>query len=412
MASGVQSVTPDADLALVPIADGGDGSVDAFVSAGFTRVPIVTRGPTGEPGDAAIALRGRHAVVELASACGMSRLPPGVTAPMTSTTHGLGDALRAALDLGADRLLVCLGGSASTDGGTGLLSALGATLTDADGKAVLPGGSGLGTIARLDLAEPRSTSIGGAGHGGRGRVESAERSKRCGSGLRASEGGGAGRGGRAEGRPALVVSGPGRSDGSGRRAHSGGGCRRRHRCRAAGRVRRGAHLRRGRDRRPRRTRRSPGVRRRGDHRRGAPGPPERARQGCRRRCGAGQEQPACLSWRCADASTSHQPNSIRLASRAGPTASPSPAVTPWPSNERDRWSRRRPPSRSRRGVGTASSARTAAPGRASPARAGAGGRGRRGGPRRRACGSAPPAPPAPWPVPWRSAGASRSPESR
>jgi len=157
MAAGVRRVAPDADVAVVPIADGGDGSVDAFVSAGHSRVAIVTRGPTGEPGEAALAVKGRHAVVELASSCGMSRLPNGVTAPMASTTEGLGDALRAALDLGADRLLVCLGGSASTDGGTGMLSALGATLTDADGRVVPPGGAGLADIADLDLAtlDPR-----------------------------------------------------------------------------------------------------------------------------------------------------------------------------------------------------------------------------------------------------------------
>ena len=157
MAQGVRRVAADAEIALAPMADGGDGSVDAFVAAGYDRVPVVTRGPTGEPVGAAIAVLGRRAIVELASTCGLALLPGGVPAPMTSTTLGLGDALLVALDLGCDDLVVCLGGSASTDGGTGLLVALGARLTDGRGATVPPGGAGLADIARLDLSrlDPR-----------------------------------------------------------------------------------------------------------------------------------------------------------------------------------------------------------------------------------------------------------------
>ncbi len=157
MAEGVRDVAPDAVLDVAPIADGGDGTVDAFVAAGYTPIPVTTRGPTGDPVRSFIAARGDTVVVELASTCGMALLPGGVPAPLSSTTSGLGDAILAALDHGARDLLVCLGGSASTDGGTGLLTALGATVEDPLGRPVAAGGSGLADIARIDLSglDPR-----------------------------------------------------------------------------------------------------------------------------------------------------------------------------------------------------------------------------------------------------------------
>ncbi|MBI1351915.1 MAG: glycerate kinase [Actinomycetales bacterium] len=152
MAAGSARVLPSGDFVLRPMADGGDGSVDAFVASGFTRAPVVTRGPTGEPGAAALARHGKVVVVELASACGMARLPGGLLAPMTSSTAGLGDAIRAALDHGAAELIVCIGGSASTDGGAGMLAALGARLLDERGDPVTPMGSTLGEVAVVDLS--------------------------------------------------------------------------------------------------------------------------------------------------------------------------------------------------------------------------------------------------------------------
>ena len=103
MAAGVLDALPNATVHRVPLADGGDGSLDALVAAGFSLRPVTTRGPTGEPVASAFALRGRTAVVELASACGMARLPGGRQAPMESSTIGLGDAIRAALDAGPRR---------------------------------------------------------------------------------------------------------------------------------------------------------------------------------------------------------------------------------------------------------------------------------------------------------------------
>ncbi len=152
MAAGVRRAAPDAECTLRPMADGGDGSLDAFVAAGFARRPVTTRGPTGEPVSSSFASDGATAVVELASSCGLALLPGGERAPMTSTTEGLGDAIRAALDEGPSRIIVCLGGSASTDGGTGLLVALGARLLDEGGRLVPPGGASLGRIVDLDLS--------------------------------------------------------------------------------------------------------------------------------------------------------------------------------------------------------------------------------------------------------------------
>jgi glycerate kinase len=96
-------------------------------------------------------------VAELADACGLGRLPGGIPAPLTASSRGLGDALRVALDLGADEVVVAVGGSASTDGGAGLLGALGARLLDADGHDLPEGGAVLADLARLDLAglDPR-----------------------------------------------------------------------------------------------------------------------------------------------------------------------------------------------------------------------------------------------------------------
>ena len=153
MTEGVHRVAPDAVVDAAPIADGGDGSVDAFVQAGFIRRSVVTRGPTGSTVQAAYATDGDVAVVELADACGMGRLPDGRLAPMESSTLGLGDAIRAALDDRPREVIVCIGGSASTDGGAGMLVALGARLLDSDGEELSPSGAALGRVAVIDASE-------------------------------------------------------------------------------------------------------------------------------------------------------------------------------------------------------------------------------------------------------------------
>ncbi|WP_431047410.1 glycerate kinase [Streptomyces sp. P1-3] len=141
----------------LPVADGGDGTVDAAVAAGFERRVARVTGPLGEPVTAAYALRAGTAVVEMAEASGLRHLPPGVFAPLAATTYGTGELLRAALDAGARTIVFGVGGSATTDGGAGMLSALGARFLTADGAPVAPGGGPLRDLATADLTglDPR-----------------------------------------------------------------------------------------------------------------------------------------------------------------------------------------------------------------------------------------------------------------
>ena len=135
---------------LLPLADGGDGSVAAALHAGSAPRSVTVRGADGRPHDTEFAFDGTTAVVEVAGTCGLSTLPPGVLAPMTSSSHGFGQAVLAALDAGARRIVLCLGGSASTDGGAGLLAALGVRFTDDAGRDVEPTGGALTQIAEID----------------------------------------------------------------------------------------------------------------------------------------------------------------------------------------------------------------------------------------------------------------------
>ncbi|OIJ96332.1 glycerate kinase [Streptomyces monashensis] len=159
--AGLRRVVPDVEVEALPVADGGDGTVDAAVAAGFERREVRVAGPLGQEVTAAYALRGTTAVVEMAEASGLQRLPAGVFAPLTASTYGSGELLRAALDAGARRIVFGVGGSATTDGGAGMLSALGARFLDEDGEPVPPGGGGLADLARADLSalDPRLSSV-------------------------------------------------------------------------------------------------------------------------------------------------------------------------------------------------------------------------------------------------------------
>lgn len=151
MRRGLQRAMPTAVCLLSPIADGGDGSVEAFLSAGHDRRRVRVRDAVGHWHEADMAVRGNHAVIEVANTCGVALLG-SARHPMTSSTLGLGDALRGALDEAATGITVCLGGSASTDGGAGMLVALGARLLDDAGRELEPCGETLGRVARLDLS--------------------------------------------------------------------------------------------------------------------------------------------------------------------------------------------------------------------------------------------------------------------
>jgi glycerate kinase len=155
IAAGLRAGRPDAELVTIPVADGGEGTVDAAVAAGFERVPVTAAGPTGDPVRASYARRGEVAVVELAGVCGLARLPAGPcssrAAPLTASSFGAGEVLRAALEAGGQRIILGVGGSASTDGGAGLLQALGARVLDARGEPIRPGGPALGGGALRDV---------------------------------------------------------------------------------------------------------------------------------------------------------------------------------------------------------------------------------------------------------------------
>ncbi|MFI8914696.1 glycerate kinase [Streptomyces sp. NPDC053513] len=159
--AGLRRVVPELTVETLPVADGGDGTVAAAVAAGFERREVRVTGPLGEPVTAAFALRGTTAVVEMAEASGLQLLPPGVFAPLTATTYGSGELLRAALDAGATTLVFGVGGSATTDGGAGMLAALGARFLDAAGEPVGPGGAPLADLATADLSglDPRFASV-------------------------------------------------------------------------------------------------------------------------------------------------------------------------------------------------------------------------------------------------------------
>ena len=153
IARGVATAIPDAETVLAPVADGGDGTLNALVdgTGGQVFTSTVT-GPLGQPLQAnwGVMGDGRTAVIEMALASGLALLPQRRRNPRVTTTAGTGEILREALDRGYSRIIVGLGGSATNDGGGGMASALGARLLDSEGRPLPPGG---GPLARLDSVE-------------------------------------------------------------------------------------------------------------------------------------------------------------------------------------------------------------------------------------------------------------------
>src|SRR3712207_1272644 len=152
LAAGLARAVPGTEVVQVPVADGGDGTLDAAVSAGYRRVPVSAQGPTGEPVEPAYADRDGIAVVEMADVSGLRRLPGGRPAARTASSYDTGEVVRAALDAGCRRIVLGIGGSASTDGGAGLVQALGGRLLDAEGRDIRRGGAALASVESLDLA--------------------------------------------------------------------------------------------------------------------------------------------------------------------------------------------------------------------------------------------------------------------
>lgn len=159
--AGLSDGAPGVAVASVIVADGGDGTLDAAEAAGFAPAPLTCAGPTGEPVSTRYVHRGGRAVVEMADACGLMRLPGGLLRPLEASSRGLGQVVRAALDAGADDVVIGIGGSASTDGGAGMLAALGARFLDADGQELPDGGGALGRLDTVDLSglHPRLAEV-------------------------------------------------------------------------------------------------------------------------------------------------------------------------------------------------------------------------------------------------------------
>lgn len=146
------------EVEALPVADGGDGTVAAAVAAGFRRIELGVHGPTGKTVTASYGLRDDTAVIEAAQACGLTLLPAGCLAPLSATSRGVGELILAATRMGAKRIVLGVGGVATTDGGAGLLQALGARVADEKGRELPPGGAALARLATLDLGLLRDLS--------------------------------------------------------------------------------------------------------------------------------------------------------------------------------------------------------------------------------------------------------------
>ena len=155
IARGVRAACAEAEIDLVPMADGGEGTVEALVAAtGGTFREVIVTGPLGDPVSARFGMLGdgKTAVLEMAAASGLVLIPRDLRDPRRATTRGTGELIRHALDLGATEIILGIGGSATNDGGAGLAQALGARLLDANGDELPPGGSALARLARIDVS--------------------------------------------------------------------------------------------------------------------------------------------------------------------------------------------------------------------------------------------------------------------
>lgn len=159
IAEGLRESGLDARMEVLPIADGGNGTLDAFLATGGERVEVKALDPLLRPIEAEYGLvdEGRTAVIEMALASGLELLQPEELNPLLACTYGTGQLMAEALDRGAERIIIGLGGSATVDGGMGCMSALGVRLLDASGHAIGPGGGGLADIDRIDKSglDPR-----------------------------------------------------------------------------------------------------------------------------------------------------------------------------------------------------------------------------------------------------------------
>ena len=147
----MRAVVPAREIRIVPMADGGEGTVDAFLALpAWHASERVVRGPLGDPVTAIFAIDKTRAIIEMASASGLALI--ATRDALRASTYGTGELVVAALDAGARDIVVAVGGSATNDGGAGMLAALGARLLDDRGRELEPGGAALARLASIDLA--------------------------------------------------------------------------------------------------------------------------------------------------------------------------------------------------------------------------------------------------------------------
>jgi glycerate kinase len=161
LAAGLRRAGVTGPLIELPVADGGDGTVDAAVAAGYERRAATVTGPVGGQVAASFALLDGTAVVEAAQACGLAQLSSltgGRLEPRTATSRGVGELILAAAGAGARRIVLGLGGVATNDGGAGMAQALGARLLDAAGDELPPGGAALARLATVDASSRQDLS--------------------------------------------------------------------------------------------------------------------------------------------------------------------------------------------------------------------------------------------------------------
>lgn len=152
---GFREIWPDADYVKIPVADGGEGTVEAMVAATAGHlVHVDVTGPLGSKVQAFYGLSGdeRSAFIEMAAASGLERVPAGLRDPLKTTSWGTGELIRHALDTGVEHIIIGIGGSATNDGGAGMVQALGAKLLDAQNNQIAQGGIGLEALTRIDIS--------------------------------------------------------------------------------------------------------------------------------------------------------------------------------------------------------------------------------------------------------------------
>ena len=151
MKSAVLEKNPGAEVVTVPVADGGEGTVDCFLSAfGGEKKTVTVTGPYGKKVQAAYGITGDTAIIEMAAASGFALTDNGMRDPSAATTFGVGELVRAAVESGCSRIILGLGGSCTNDGGAGMAAALGTVFYDEAGRSFVPTGRNLDRISRID----------------------------------------------------------------------------------------------------------------------------------------------------------------------------------------------------------------------------------------------------------------------